>query len=438
MSRPTVLYVCHNHPLVRPGGAEAYAYELFRAVRAGNDFEAVFLAKGGPPYSDVYRPHVGTCFAPVEGRENEYFFFTHRYGFDSFLGTMSSSKELYTKHFRTFLEAVRPDVVHFQHTLFLGYDLIREVRNTLPRAPILYTLHEFIPICHRHGQMVRTEGDELCDEGSPRRCHECFPDIAPEQFFLRKRFIQGHFELVDLFLAPSRQLRERFVEWGLSPERIVCEEYGRAGLPERAETPPRARRNRIAFIGQFTPFKGAHVLVHAMARLEAAGVDVCCRLHGANFDLQAREYREEFESLLEETRRTVTFVGRYEHSELPTIMADVDWIVVPSIWWENSPLVIQEAFAYGKPVICSDVGGMAEKVEHGVSGLHFRVGDPESLAETIQTAVTTDGLWERLHGGIPDIYSMEDHVAKLGRIYRERLDARAEGGKSEWTATAAG
>ena len=56
-------------------------------------------------------------------------------------------------------------------------------------------------------------------------------------------------------------------------------------------------------------------------------------------------------------------------------MAEIDWVVVPSIWWENSPLVIQEAFLHGRPVICSDIGGMAEKVRHGVDGLHFRVGD---------------------------------------------------------------
>jgi len=57
-------------------------------------------------------------------------------------------------------------------------------------------------------------------------------------------------------------------------------------------------------------------------------------------------------------------------------MAAVDWVVVPSIWWENSPLVIQEAFAHGRPVICSDIGGMAEKVAHEKNGLHFRANDP--------------------------------------------------------------
>ena len=58
-------------------------------------------------------------------------------------------------------------------------------------------------------------------------------------------------------------------------------------------------------------------------------------------------------------------------------MARIDWVVVPSIWWETGPLVVMEAFQYGRPVICSDIGGMSEKVTDGVNGLHFRRRDPD-------------------------------------------------------------
>ena len=92
----------------------------------------------------------------------------------------------------------------------------------------------------------------------------------------------------------------------------------------------------------------------------------------------------------------MTFAGRYNYAELASLMSNVDWIVVPSIWWENSPLVIQEAFHFGRPVICSDIGGMAEKVDDGVNGLHFRAGDPTSLARTIKRAAEEPQLWERL------------------------------------------
>jgi glycosyltransferase involved in cell wall biosynthesis len=336
-------------------------------------------------------------------------------------------KELYTKHFRAFLTAVRPDIVHFQHTLFLGFDLIREVRNTLPQAPILYTLHEFLPICNHYGQMIRTVDNRPCLDASPRRCHECYPEIAPERFFLRKRFVQAQLGLVDRFLAPSRFLLERYVDWGIARDRIVFEEYGRAGLPAPLEPTPRSRRNRIGFFGQLTPFKGAHVLLGAMEVLRDQGIDAHCFLHGANLDLQARGYRDQLEALLAATSDVATMVGPYDHDQLPQLMEQIDWIVIPSIWWENSPLVIQEAFAHGKPVICSDIGGMAEKVADGANGIHFRAGDPIALAAALREAVSVPGLWERLRAGIPPVYRMEDHIAQLTDIYTTVLAERSSG-----------
>jgi len=77
------------------------------------------------------------------------------YDYDWTFGTIRHDKELFTKHLRAFLEAVQPDIVHLHHTMFFGYDVLREIRNTLPSAPIVYTLHEYMPICHRQGQMLR-------------------------------------------------------------------------------------------------------------------------------------------------------------------------------------------------------------------------------------------------------------------------------------------
>jgi glycosyltransferase involved in cell wall biosynthesis len=103
-------------------------------------------------------------------------------------------------------------------------------------------------------------------------------------------------------------------------------------------------------------------------------------------------------------------------------MHGVDWVVVPSRWWEASPLVIPEAFLARRPVICSGVGAMAEKVADRVNGLHFPVSDARALANTIRTAVTTPGLWEQLRLGIPAVHGMSAHVENLSSIYRECLE----------------
>ena len=427
MTKRRVLYVCHNHPKLRPGGAEAYALELYEAMRDRSEhLEPIFLAAARPPVEGV-PPRRETAFAPaVIGDPRQYFFINDPVNVDWFFCT-AKNKDVATRSFRDFLLATRPDVVHFQHTLFLGYDLISVARDVLgPDVPILYTLHEYLPICHHHGQMSRTFDRSPCSHASPKRCHECYPKIAPEQFFLRKQIVQAHFAQVDLFLAPSEFLLEKYVDWGIPRDKIRLEDYGRRPVTRASEEGDRSKRNRFAFFGQFTPFKGADVLLEAMSLL--ADSDVHLRMHGANLEYQPQAFQKRFHALLERSSRNVTLVGKYAHDQLPRLTADVDWVIVPSIWWENSPLVIQEAFMHGRPVICSDIGGMAEKVRDGVDGLHFRAGDSQSLADVIGRAANEPGLWQKLSRAIPPIYDIREQVAVMEAIYYDLLDRTAVAG----------
>ncbi|HEX2179697.1 MAG TPA: glycosyltransferase family 4 protein, partial [Actinomycetota bacterium] len=343
-----------------------------------------------------------------------------------------TSKQMYTEHFRAFLLAYRPDVVHFQHTIFLGLDMITEVRRTLPEAAIVYTLHEYLPICFNDGQMIRRDGS-LCDHASPRRCHECFPERSSQDFFLRERFIKSHLALVDLFVAPSRFLLERYVAWGIDRDRIRFEENGRPWAAA-IESGPVRPRTRFGFFGQFSHFKGTDLAVEAMKLLQddqrvgEFDPPPSLFLHGANLEYQTEAFQERFAGLMDAGAGSVTMKGRYRPDELAALMAAVDWVIVPSRWWENSPLVIQEAFQNRRPVICSDIGGMAEKVTPGVNGLHFSAGDAESLADAIVQAVTGEGLWERLHAGIPEVHTLQAHAGNLTRIYSELLGSESRRG----------
>ena len=103
-----MLFIVHNHPKTRPGGAEAYAFETYQAMRDSDEVEPYYLAKGGPPLEPIGRVHAGTPFAPADKADpNQYFVYTDGYSFDWLFGT-TTDKELYTKHFRGFLDAIRP------------------------------------------------------------------------------------------------------------------------------------------------------------------------------------------------------------------------------------------------------------------------------------------------------------------------------------------
>jgi glycosyltransferase involved in cell wall biosynthesis len=419
---PKVLIFSHNHPYIRPGGAEGYALNLYKAIRDAGEFEAVFLARDGAlnPMKFVPRSHLGTPLSSPTDDPNQYLLHTDIALFD-YLFQRSADKETITKDYAEFLLMQRPDIVHFQHGFLAGYDFIRVTKNVLPDVPIVFMLHEYLAICHRDGQMIRTLRNELCQEASPRRCHECFPDVSPQTFFMRERFIKSHLKLVDLFIAPSEYVRDRYVDWGIPAERIVVEPYALAARDRPIEE-PRTERNRFAFFGQFTPYKGTDVMLEAMALL-GDDFDGHLWIYGASLDSQPPEFQKLFKSLLEKTEGNTTFAGPYDHeTELGRVMTGADWVLVPSIWWETGPLVVLEAFQHGRPVICSDIGGMSEKVTNGVNGLHFRTGNPQDLAAVMKKAVETPGLWDELRAGIPPVYDMRDHARTVSEMYRRLLD----------------
>jgi glycosyltransferase involved in cell wall biosynthesis len=428
LSKQRLLYVSSNHAVVRPGGLESYTRDLYDAFRGSEEFEPIFLARAGQPFTEPTCYHGWSPFAMVGDDPNQYLFYTDtflelRY-YDVLFGRWPH-KQVLTRYYHDFLLAQKPDIVHFHHTIFFGYDVLRVTKNALPDVPLVYTLHEYVPICHRDGQMVRTGTNDLCREESPRRCHECFPAVSAQQFYMRKRFIQSHMSLVDRFIAPSEYVRDRFADWGIPAEKIQVEPQGMVPVTDRRPEAPQARpRNRFAYFGQLNPYKGAEVLLEAMELL-GDDFDGHLWIFGANLEIQPKEFREDVESRVKGGK--ITFAGAYEHSDLGKLMAEIDWVIVPSIWWETGPMVVVEAFEYGRPVICSDVGGMSEKVTDGVNGLHFRRRDPEHLAEMILRAAETPGLWEKLQAGIPPDppRTMDDHVRVLSSLYTQLLAARS-------------
>ena len=333
---------------------------------------------------------------------------------------------MYERWVRPFLRDRRPDVVHFHHTMFLGLDLVRVVRETLPNAAIVYTLHDFYPICANRGQLFKTNGRGLCEAASPGECHRCFPDVAPLSFARRSGYARAMLAGVDVFVAPSQCLADKFATWGIPKDRLVVEDYGRVPPARVAAPAVGPDRRRFGYFGQLNPFKGVHVLLEAVRQIATRGeLDFSVRLNSAGLEMQAPNFRENLGRLIAAGGKVVADAGSYSPSELPDRMAAVDWVVVPSVWWENSPLVIQEAFAHGRPVICSDVGGMAEKVRDGVDGLHFRVGDPDALAAVLTRAATEPGLWDHLRRGVRPPSDVRTHLGRLKAIYTRAAAEKA-------------
>lgn len=422
-----ILVVAHNHPELYPGGGEKLAYDLYRSMKAsGNTTQ--FLAATGKIMRDA---HPGTPFLSLDGRKDEFLFFNDQ--FDYFMMSNRDLSFLY-RDFADFLKEHQPEIVHFHHLLRFGAEALRVVRDTLPEALIAFTLHDFLPMCHRDGQMLRTQTNALCGSAAPERCNSCFPEKSSARFKTRELFLKTHFDLVDAFISPSQFLADRYVAWGLPPEKMHVIANGtqaHAPAPHRTIT-ENGKRNRFGFFGQVSPFKGTLLLAEAAEHLKQSGeTDFGIHIHG-NIELQNDAYKKEFAEKMAAVGAQARFHGLYTAADLPQLMREIDYVVVPSIWWENSPLVIAEAFRHGRPVICSNIGGMAELVKDGINGLHFRVGDSQSLADVMRSAMQPS-LWEKLAAGIMPPATVDQCAEQHLALFNTSLGNKSESAKAEFS-----
>ena len=415
-----VLLISLFHPELVRGGAQQICYELFQGLKEQPGIEPFLLASIDESLPALHKS--GARITGFDGRDREFLFLSRDY---DYWWHRSSSAQL-LEAYAEFLREIEPDVVHFHHFMTLGVDLITLTRKVLPTARIVFTFHEFLAICAADGHMVRKHDGSLCTHASAVRCHQCFPQLPPEQFFIRERWIKKHLEAVDVFTAPSRFMLKTFTDWGIDPKRIfhVGNAQQNRGT-SAALAAPRSSSNRFGFFGQMVDAKGVHILLRAVENLWAQGfTDFVVEINGDNLRYASESCRKEIEDFREReaakpyAARNVLFNGSYEVDRLASRMARIDWCIVPSVWREAFCLVVSESWMFGRPVIVSNVGGPAERVRHDVDGLHFEVGDPRSLAETMRRACTEAGLWKRLADGIAPPAPREIMVGEYAALYR--------------------
>ena len=162
--------------------------------------------------------------------------------------------------------------------------------------------------------------------------------------------------------------------------------------------------------------KGVHLLVEAFQALPQAEL----RIYGGEAAYAPYPDEKRFRSQLANSAR-IRCMGRYEQHELGRILAEVDVVVVPSIWYENAPLVIREAFLAHTPVITADFGGMREWVADGVNGLLFEPRNIDDLRQKMMRFITEPDLVARLSRAFPAVRSIRADAALLEQHYRRLL-----------------
>jgi glycosyltransferase involved in cell wall biosynthesis len=410
----SVMIAAHAHPALSKGGAEIAAWRQFEGFRALPDWRAWFMgctagAGGGRLGSHITQPF----------SDDEFLYAVA--GVDWF--KFSNADPRFPRELETVLRQTAPDVLHFHHYANYGVETFLIARRTLPDCRIVLTLHEFQAICNHYGQMVTRPDKTLCYESSPRNCNKCFPEISRSDFFLRRAYIRRFFDLVDAFVSPSQFLADRYVAWGVPAEKsTVIENVIAAGAGITPVDKPRTDVFHVGFFGQISFLKGFKVLLDAARILDEEKVtDIVFDIHG-DYTGQPVEFQTEFLTHLGKAGRNVRFHGPYDNKQVDGLMRAADVVLVPSIWWENSPIVIQECLRNRCPIVCSNIGGMAEKVRPGLDGFHFNVGDALALRSLLRSLSdnrdTVAAVRETMRYPELPADAVGHHVALYDRLFR--------------------
>jgi GT2 family glycosyltransferase/glycosyltransferase involved in cell wall biosynthesis len=339
----------------------------------------------------------------------------------------------------------RPDVVHVHHLAGLSTGLVTHARAG--GAAVVITFHDFWPVCPL-GQLVDLDL-HVCPGPEPaRRCLGCvggqvaIPDAvssrAPRlpvlraaagalarmagagsgRLAARRDEMRAMANAADVRVAPSRFVATRLEALGLAAIEVVPN--GHDPIEVAAPRPDTRGRVRFGFLGAAIPSKGVHILAQAFRRLDSRRAAL--RIHGPFPPYHGDvTYESRIRALLgphaEEAIR-----GPFAPDRLPEILAGIDVVVVPSIWEENAPLVVEEAFLARRPVLVSDHGGLAERVRHGIDGLRFAPNDATALAAAME-AMLDPACRERMGRKPPHVPSPAEHARAMLEVY-ERARAR--------------
>jgi len=339
-------------------------------------------------------------------------------------------------NFAKLIAELKPDIAHVGHLTHLSTGIIDELNKQ--GVPIVFTIHDFWLMCPRGQFLTRSIGEEnnnkLCSGQENHKCaNSCYKvyfsgneenekqetESWSNWIHNRMQETKAIINKVNLFIAPSNYLRNRFIqEFDVPENKIMYLDYG---FPTENLTQTKKSKDKTIFtfgyIGTLIPAKGVNLIIEAFKQIkQQATLKIYGRENGQSTNA--------LKQLAASSKNKIEFAGEYiNHNLANDVFSNLDCIIVPSIWAENSPLVIHEAQSCKIPVITANFGGMKEYVQHNVNGLLFEHRNIDSLRKQMEFAINNEQLIKQLgergylfseDGSVPNII---DHCKELETIY---------------------
>jgi len=341
------------------------------------------------------------------------------------LNSLRTLKEIiYSKETRNalskVLEKFSPDLAH-AHNIYgrlttAILDLLHE--NNIP---VVLTLHDYKLVCPSYKLMY---DGHVCEDCRGKnfymavwnKCHK--KSIAASAVYALESYFNARFNKysknVQFFISPSIFLRQKLIEFGWPAHRI---KYIPNYLILSDFEPQFGPGKYFLYLGRLSPEKGVATLIKAFKRVRSKNAELLIVGEG--------EEKKTLEALADGDER-IRFTGYLAGKELTDVTRNALAVVVPSEWYENAPISVLEAMAYGKPVIASRIGGIPEVIDENETGYLFEPGNVDEMAAKLglvlsspQSSITEMGKAARKK--VEHLYNENIHYEKLMEIYQKAL-----------------
>jgi glycosyltransferase involved in cell wall biosynthesis len=305
------------------------------------------------------------------------------------------------------------DIIHVCHPMRTG-TIIKVAKKM--NIPVILTLTDFWLMCPR-GIASTPQGDLCNGSADGKQCiADCYGPLWSEK--IQQRFAEANqvFSMVNRVVFPTAFLKSMFSKKMYSGQSDLIR-FGNDYRYIRYNAKHYTENSEIVlgFLSSLLPHKGAHILVKAF--IQANQENLSLKIYGD--PLHELEYFEQLKNQSKEHQ--IEFLGRYNNEDMENMLQDLDLVVLPSLWWENTPLVMLRALAHKVPVIVSDFPGMTEIVNDGVNGFVFRPGDSDHLKDIVIQIGKNPILINEIKRNISYSKRIEEEAFEYECIYSEEL-----------------
>lgn len=293
----------------------------------------------------------------------------------------------------------------------LSTSVLDELKNN--GIPVVMTLHDYKIICPNY-QLMRD--GRICEDCKGERYYNCLMrrcykgSMAASILYTLETYFNeyaGKYKNnVKILISPSKFLRTKIIEFGW-PEKKIMHVPNFLNLDEYQ--PAFSHDGYLLYLGRLSLEKGVGTLIKAFKQIRSSNARLVIAGDGPLRESLQRD-------CLDDDR--ISFAGYLQGDNLVHVVKRATALILPSEWYENAPMSLLEAFAYGKPVVGANIGGIPELIEHGKNGFLFTSGNSEDLFDKLQKIFALSMSEVALMGRMARATVESGHSAK---VHFERL-----------------